>query len=640
MNGNLDKASVLIIDDDKGMCKTLSRILELDGYNIETANSATEGISIAKESYFNIALLDIKLPDIDGVELLGILKKNDPELSIIMMTAYASTENAIKALNKGADAFVTKPFDIEELRAIVKKSIDKQQLTLEKMRLEKELKESVEKYRELFESINDALAVFMKPEGKLSIYNNRFISLFGYRENELANKKFFDFVHPEDILKAQERFKLRTAGEELDDMYELRMLNKKGKVFYFEIGDHPYFHKGEIIGLELIMRDVSERKIIEEQLIQSEKLRAIGQMASGVAHDFNNALAIILGNTELLVRQLESMDINEIKSQLNVIETAALDAAETVRRIQEFTRIRTDKEYTKVDINKIVEEVKEMSKPRWKDQAQEMGIHIELVTKLSNNVPNVMGNPSELREVLTNIIFNSIDALPTGGEISIETKKANGAVKIMVTDTGIGIPTEIKRKIFDPFFTTKGVVSDGLGLSIAYSIITRQGGNITVESKEGKGTTVTIYLPISDELKEGEKKAKMKREAAASTILVIDDDEMVRNILGNLLTQSGHNVFKASSGKEGIEIFSQGGIDLVFTDIGMPGMSGWEVTRFIKDHDPAVPVALITGWGVQIEDDKMKESGANLVLNKPFRLDEVLELVAEALDLKKNIPSS
>jgi signal transduction histidine kinase/CheY-like chemotaxis protein len=432
----------------------------------------------------------------------------------------------------------------------------------------------------------------------------------------------------------------RISGEELDDMYELRMFDKKGKIFFLEIGDHPYSQKGEIVGLELIMRDITERKMIEEQLIQSEKLRAIGQMASGVAHDFNNALAIILGNTELLARQLETMEIAEIRGQLKVVETAALDAAETVRRIQEFTRIRTDKQFSRVDLNKIVDEVKEMSKPRWKSQAQEMGINIELVTILSDDIPPVMGNPSELREILTNIIFNSIDAMPKGGEISIETRKANGEVQIQVTDTGIGIPQEIKRKIFDPFFTTKGVVSDGLGLSIAYSIITRQEGRITIDSEEGKGTTVNIFLPISFEFKEAEKKSIMKSEAASSSILVIDDEEMVRNILGKLLTQSGHNVFKAASGKEGLEIFNQGGIDLVFTDIGMPEMSGWDVSRLIKDSDSRVPVALITGWGVQIDDEKMKKSGADFILNKPFRLEDVLELVTEALDLRKNITSS
>jgi len=640
MQANFDKPTILIIDDDKGMCKTLSRILELDGYSIATANTASEGISSVKEREFNIALLDIKLPDIDGVELLGVIKKASPDLSVIMMTAYASTENAIKALNRGADAFVTKPFDIEELRAIVKKSIDKQRLTLEKKRLEKELKESVEKYRELFENINDALAVFMKPEWKLSIYNTRFISQFGYFDDELKDKSFLDFVHPEDRSKAQERFMKRISGEELDDVYELRVLDKKGNIIFLEIGDRPYSRKGTVVGLELIMRNISERKIIQEQLIQSEKLRAIGQMASGVAHDFNNALAIILGNTELLVRQLETMEIDEIKGQLKVVETAALDAAETVRRIQEFTRIRTDREFAEVDLNRIVEEVKDMSKPRWKNQAQEMGINIEFETILSDDIPSVIGNPSELREVLTNIIFNSIDAMPKGGKISIETKKANGEVQIQVTDTGIGIPQEFKNKIFDPFFTTKGVVSDGLGLSIAYSIITRQEGRIIVKSEEGKGTTVNIFLPISFKLKQEEKKSAVKSEAASSSILVIDDEEMVRNILGNLLMQSGHNVFKAASGKEGLEIFNQGGIDLVFTDIGMPEMSGWEVSRLIKDRDSRVPVALITGWGVQIDDEKMKESGADLVLNKPFRLEDVLDLVTEAIDLKKKIASS
>jgi PAS domain S-box-containing protein len=640
MNDKVGIANIIIIDDDKGMCKTLSRILELDGYKVSTANTASDGILFIKEGAFNLALLDIKLPDTNGVELLEELKKINQDLSVIMMTAYASTENAIKALNIGADAFVTKPFDIEELRAVIKKSVEKQILSNEKKRLEKELKESLEKYKELFESINDALAVFMIPDGKLGIYNTRFAELFGYSEKGLKGKSFLDFVHPEDLPKAQERFDKKIAGEEVEDIYEIRMLNKNGEVFFLEIGDRPYSQKGKTVGIEVIMRDISERKKIEEQLIQSEKLRAVGQMASGVAHDFNNALAIILGNAELLARQVNSLNPEEIKRQLKVIETAALDAAKTVRRIQEFTRIRIDKEYSKVNINEIVEEVKEMSKPRWKDQAQEKGINIELTTLLEKNLQPVMGNPSELREVLTNTIFNSIDAMPEGGKIVIETRNVNKEIQILVTDTGIGIPKEVIRRIFDPFFTTKGVISDGLGLSIAYNIITRQGGRIEIESEEGKGTTLTIILPVPFELKEDKEEGALKKDVKSTNILVIDDEEMVRNVLGNLLKQGGHKVFSASSGKEGLDLFNKGGIDLVFTDLGMPGMSGWEVAKSIKAIDCAVPVALITGWGFQIDDEKMKESGADLVLNKPFKIEQVLDLVAEAMEIKKRLISS
>jgi PAS domain S-box-containing protein len=639
MNDNVDIVNIMLIDDDKGMCKTLSRILELDGYNVSTANTASDGIEFIKKGSFNLALVDIKLPDIDGVELLEDLKKINQDLSVIMMTAYASTENAIKALNIGADAFVTKPFDIEQLRAVVKKSIDKQKLSIEKKRLEKELKESLEKYMELFESINDALAVFMIPDGKLDIYNTRFAGLFGYSEQELNGKKFLDFVHPEDLPKAQERFDKKIAREEVEDIYEIRMLNKNGEVLFLEIGGRPYSQKGKTVGIEVTMRDISEKKKIEEQLIQSEKLRAVGQMASGVAHDFNNALAIILGNTELLARQVDSLNPEEMKRQLKVIETAALDAAKTVRRIQEFTRIRIDKGYSKVNINEIVEEVREMSKPRWKDQAQEKGINIELMTLLEKDLSPVMGNPSELREVLTNIIFNSIDAMPEGGKIVIETRNANKEVQILVTDTGMGIPKEVMRRIFDPFFTTKGVISDGLGLSIAYNIITRQGGRIEIESEEGKGTILTIILPVPLELREDKEEGTLKKYVKSTNILVIDDEEMVRNILGNLLKQGGHNVFSASSGKEGLALFNKGGIDLVFTDLGMPGMSGWEVAKSIKAIDCSVPVALITGWGFQIDDEKMKESGADLVLNKPFKIYEVLDLVAEAMEIKRKLSS-
>jgi PAS domain S-box-containing protein len=641
MNDNVNVPNILIIEDDKSICKTLSIILDLDGYAVTTANTGSNGVACIKESPFNIVILDIKLPDVDGVELLKIIKRTNPDLNIIMMTAYASTENTIKALNAGADAFVIKPFDIEELRALVRKSIENQRIANEKNRLEKELKESLEKYRELFESISDAVAVFTFPDGNLIIYNTRFTGLLGYSEQELKGKRFSDFIYPEDLPEFRKRFEKRVAGETVEDIYEIRVLNKSGEVVFLEAGDRPYSQRGETVGIEVIMRDISERKNIEEQLIQSEKLRAIGQIASGVAHDFNNALAIILGNTESLARQVDILNPEQIKRQLKVIEIAALDAAETVRRIQEFTRVRADKEYLKVNINEIVEEVKEMSKPRWKDQAQEQGINIEFESKLKQNLPPVMGSPSELREVLTNIIFNSIDAMPKGGKIIIETKDINNKeVKLLVTDTGKGISKEIKRRIYDPFFTTKGVISDGLGLSIAYNIITRHGGRIGVESEEGKGATVEIVLPAHLEFKEEGEKCILTREVKCSNIIVIDDEEMVRNILVNLLAQCGHNVFKASSGKEGLDIFYKEMIDLVFTDLGMPGMSGWEVAKSIKAKDSKVPVALITGWGIQIDDEKMKESGADLILNKPFRRDQVLNLVAEAMDIKRKLSSS
>jgi PAS domain S-box-containing protein len=636
---NVGIPNVLIVDDDKGMCKTLSRIFELDGYKVSTSYTGSEGASRIKEGSFNVAVLDIRLPDIDGVELLEIIKKTEPDLSVIMMTAYANVEIAIKALNEGADAFVTKPFNIEELRAIVKKSIEKQRLSSEKKSLERELKESLEKYRGLFESINDAVAVFMFPDGELSIYNTKFSELLGYSEQELKGKKISDLIHLEDLPAAQERFGKKISGEAVEDIYELRALNKNGEVIFLEISERSYYQKGEAAGVEFIMRDISERKKIEEQLIQSEKLRVMGQLASGVAHDFNNALAIILGNTELLTREVDTLSPEQIKKQLKIIEIATIDAAETVRRIQEFTRIRADKEFSKVDINEIVEEVKEMSKPRWKDHAQERGINIKLTTLLDQNLPYVMGNSSELREVLTNIIFNSIDAMPKGGKIVIETRALDKEVQILVTDTGIGIPKEVKGRIFDPFFTTKGVASDGLGLSIAYSIISRHEGRIDIETEEGKGTTVTIELPVPPELKEIAEKEVPIKEVKCTNILVIEDEEMVRVIIEQLLTQSGHNVFKASSGEEGLNIFHKGGIDLVFTDLGMPGMSGWEVAKSIKAKDSTIPVVLITGWGVQVDDEEVKRSGVDLVISKPFKFDQVLNIVAEALEIKRKLSS-
>jgi CheY-like chemotaxis protein len=229
--------------------------------------------------------------------------------------------------------------------------------------------------------------------------------------------------------------------------------------------------------------------------------------------------------------------------------------------------------------------------------------------------------------------------MPVGGKIVIETRALDKEVQILVTDTGVGIPRELKRRIFDPFFTTKGVVSDGLGLSIAYSIISRHGGIIDIESEEGKGTTVTIKLPVPHELKEVAEKGITVQEINRANILVIEDEEMVRVILEQLLTRSGHNVFKASSGEEGLNIFDKGGVDMVFTDLGMPGMSGWEVAKSVKAKDSGVPVVLITGWGVQIDDDEVKKSGVDLVISKPFNIDQVLNIVAEAMEIKRKLSS-
>ncbi len=385
---------------------------------------------------------------------------------------------------------------------------------------------------------------------------------------------------------------------------------------------------------------LNELKQAQDQIIQAEKLRAMGEMASGVAHDFNNVLAAILGNIQLLLHSFEHYSPEEIRERLKTIERASKDGAETVRRIQDFTGKRRDREFIPLSLNDLVREVAAITEPRWKDQAQKKGIHIEMVKK-TGDIPPVLGNPSELREVLTNIVFNAVDAMPKGGKITLSTHPhSEDWVEMRIVDTGIGMTEEVKRRIFDPFFTTKGVTSSGLGMSVSYGIVKRHGGEILVESEPGKGTTFILHLPIGygEEVKEIEKKAeKPLGMIRPAKILVIDDEEAVRDVLSRMLRAKGHQVEVASDGDEGIERFKRQPFDLVFTDLGMPRISGLEVGKALKELNPRVPVIMITGWGMELDQKKMRKNGIDLVISKPFNFDQVTQLILEAMELKEKM---
>jgi CheY-like chemotaxis protein len=211
-------------------------------------------------------------------------------------------------------------------------------------------------------------------------------------------------------------------------------------------------------------------------------------------------------------------------------------------------------------------------------------------------------------------------------------------VEVRIADSGIGMTEDVKRRVFDPFFTTKGVTSSGLGMSVSYGIAKRHGGEILVESEPGKGTTFILHLPVGyGEEKPLERTAPPPPESRGARILVIDDEDSVRNVLSQMLTVKGHVVELAPSGEEGIERFKGGKFDLVFTDLGMPRISGWEVGKAIKEINPTVPIAMITGWGLELDKKKMTESGIDLVITKPFDLDQVVRLVYEAIKLKEKM---
>ena len=387
-----------------------------------------------------------------------------------------------------------------------------------------------------------------------------------------------------------------------------------------------------------LKQTLEELRQAQDQVVQAEKLRAMGELASGVAHDFNNVLAVVLGNTQLLLHQLDHLGPEEIREGLKVIERSSKDGAETIRRIQEFTGVRRDREFISISLNEIVTEVVNITQPRWRDQTQKKGIQIELTTQLGE-IPLIMGNPSEVREVLTNIIFNAVDAMSKGGQLTVTTQpQAEDWVEVRIADTGIGMTEDVKKRVFDPFFTTKGVTNSGLGMSVSYGIIKRHGGEILIESEPQKGTTFIIHLPTGYGEEEGlAKEVVVFKESRRARILVIDDEDSVRDILSRMLKTRGHKVVVAPNGEEGIERFRSEPFDLVFTDLGMPKLSGWDVGKTIKGINPKTPIAMITGWGVELDREKLSESGIDLIISKPFNFEQVIDLVSEAMELKEKI---
>jgi len=382
---------------------------------------------------------------------------------------------------------------------------------------------------------------------------------------------------------------------------------------------------------------IAEQERMREQFSQMEKLSALGELASGVAHDFNNTLAGILGRAQLLQR---TDDPEKMKRGLEIIIKTAEDGAKTVKRIQDFARQRRDHNFELVSIDQISMDASEITRPRWKNCAEALNIHITLELEIGSNAM-VMGDDSELREVLVNMVFNAIDAMPEGGTLTLSTHSEGDSVIVKVIDTGVGMYPEVRSRIFDPFFTTKGKAGLGLGLAVSFGIIRRHSGNIEVESQYGSGTEFRITLPLAKIVEKSVNQsegapAELPEEASPiiaqqlpMRLLVVDDEVFVRDLLRDILDGENCDVCVAESGSEALALFKETKFDGVFTDVGMPGMSGWELAREIRQINKKIPIAVITGWGEAVGSYEQKEAGVDWIVAKPFTADRITELVRD-----------
>jgi PAS domain S-box-containing protein len=378
----------------------------------------------------------------------------------------------------------------------------------------------------------------------------------------------------------------------------------------------------------------------QQAVMQQERLKALGQMASGIAHDINNAISPVALYTESLLETEPGLSVRA-RDYLETIQRANEDVAQTVARMREFYRPReAELVLSPVNLNEVAQDVIGLTRARWSDMPQERGVVIELDTSLTANDPVVPGVEAELREALTNLVFNAVDAMPEGGTLSIRTRRtsdpsraeAPDRVYIEVSDSGVGMDAETQRRCLEPFFTTKGERGTGLGLATVYGSVQRHNAEIYILSAPGRGTTVQLVFAAARD--EAVPKEPPRRQRLPSLrILVVDDDPLLLKSLRDTLETDGHSVTTATGGLAGLEAFSAARendmpLDVVITDLGMPYVDGRQVAAGIKELSPSTPVLLLTGWGQRLMDDGELPAHVDKVLNKPPKLTDLRSALA------------
>ena len=767
-----ERARILVVDDEIGPRESLRMILK-PSYEIATADSAETALRTLPGFNPDLVFMDIKMPKMDGIELLQRIKAVDPTIEAVMITAYASLDTVKNALTHGAFEYLIKPFSRTDLEETVRRALARRQTELGKsnqlstlvneMRalsnktrtLEEEarreqaeqslrvtqlsilreisrgilgqldlaeltagiavqLKESLgydeaevflgemppegmssesaivspirddgsivgylvaangsarpidPRERELLEMLADSLAVAIRNSrlygevaetkrsleqmvhsagdaiisidrrGSITGWNPAAERIFGWSAREAVGRSLRG-MFPDQYEQAARQ---ALTGVRPASSFDLSAKRADGKMLNLAVTlSGVPGREGRVEGLLAIVRDMTSQRELETQMHQSEKLTALGQVAGGIAHDFNNLLQAILGYSQLMSKNLQNIDV--VRRGLSVIETAAVGGAETVRRIQKFARLRPDEPFVSVELNQVVHDSVAITRPRWEERVAKGGVPLRLDLRLTP-LPTVMGRPSELNEVITNLILNAIDAMPQGGTLGIYTRpEGDEHVVLTVADTGVGMPEHVRKRIFDPFFTTKGEVGTGLGLSVSYSIIQRHGGEMRAESQPGRGTSFTIVLPVGTAEKNPPPADSEALGTRRGRILLVDNELPVMTVLGEMLTEVGHHVLPVSSGAEAVRVFVPGGFDLVMTNLGMTGLTGWDVAERVRASDPHVAVVFITGWGLQAEDrERCRNLGVLNVLFKPVRPNDLHQAVQEALATSTREPGS
>ncbi len=478
---------------------------------------------------------------------------------------------------------------------------------------------------------SSAMVMITDIEGNIEYTNPKFTQVTGYSLEEVKEKNprvLQSGKTPPELY--EELWETITSGNEWRG--EFCNKNKNGQIYWEVASISPVKNdKGVIRNFIAIKDDCTEQKNMEEMLLQSEKLKSMGTITAGVAHEFNNILAVMVGSAELLEGGFK--DDKELKKMLHDIIKAGDDGAEIVRNMLKFAKSegKDKSDYIFFDIKHLINDALDFAAHRWRNMAQARGIDYKIDKEGMREIPDVLCNTTELREVFTNIINNALDAMPEGGTLSFSTWSDDDNVFISVSDTGKGMPEEVKRKIFDPFFTTRRPLGTGLGMSVSYSIITRHGGRIEVESEVGKGATFNLSIPIG---KDSIQKTVPSEPVFQVTtrklhVLVVDDCDEMCVIMGNLFTRYGHTVKTVNNGADAIEFTGKEDFDLVLCDLAMPDVYGYEVIKAINNSDKMPKIGIMTGWDEKLKPVDDEEFKVDFILKKPFKHAELIEHINE-----------
>jgi signal transduction histidine kinase len=553
---------VLLVEDNEEHVELLQKLLaESDEpvFEVKQYAALRPALDALEGGGFDIILLDLLLPDSEGIETFLRVQEHGHDLPIVVLTGVDDEALAVETVQRGAQDYLVKGrVDDRILVRSLRYAMERKKVQMELQRARDDL---------------------------------------------------------------ERRVKERTA--------ELVASNQK---LQKEVGERIRAEAAVLESNRQLSYALERLRETQEHVIQRERLHALGRMASGIAHDFNNALAPILGFSELLLRRPEALaDMERARGYIEMIHTAAEDSAKIVARLREFYRYREENDvFTPVSLNDLIQQVISLTQPRWKDQAQANGVNVTIKTELQN-IPTISGNEAELREMLFNVVFNAIDAIPVSGTVTFRTSMRDETALLQVADTGMGMTEEVRSRCLEPFFSTKDEHGTGLGLGIVYGIVRRHDGTIEIESEGGKGTTVTIGLPLYKETRLPVRPEPVGMLERSLHILVVEDEPLVREVIEVYLREDRHIIETAANGRQGLEKYKAGTFDLVMTDRAMPEVNGDVLAAEIKKINPKQPVVLLTGFGDLMSGAGEKPEGVDLVVSKPFTLNSLRGAISKAV---------